>query len=230
MAGRLGGETFFRTVAILVLVIVVAGFGLMRITQWATMPFPTIWVMLHGATALAWCSFAVLQTQLIRARSFKTHMKMGSLGFTIAIAALALGVLVTLNAAARNIAAGNPEIAAAETASQMVDFLSFGAAFILGFAKTRKPQTHKRLMLASAIFMVPPAAFRLMVVAGLPIPLTLAVLLGLALAMLIYDWRRLGKPHWVSWMILGVFVIGTPIKILLPSMPAWQDLLVAMVG
>ncbi len=230
MTDRLGGETFFRTMAILVLVIVVAGFGLLRITRWETMPIPTIWVMLHGTTALAWCSFAVLQTRLIRARSFKTHMKLGGLGFVIAMAALAFGVIVTLSAAARNIAADSLGIAAAETASQMVDFLSFGAAFLLGFTKTKKPQTHKRLMLASAIFMVPPAAFRLMVVAGLPVPLTLAVLLGLALAMLIYDWRKLGKPHWVSWMVLGVFVIGTPIKILLPSVPAWQELLVTTLG
>ncbi|MEP5938575.1 MAG: hypothetical protein ABJ239_09625 [Erythrobacter sp.] len=230
MPAKQNGEQFFRVMTVIVLAIVILGFGLLRLAQWDVMPAPTLWVYLHALTALGWCGFAVLQTRFIAAGNIKLHMQLGIFGLMLAAAAFVIGTFITLDAGARHIAEGETASAARDVAGQMVDFLSFGIAVVLAFANRKLPLAHKRLMLASVIFMVPPAAFRLTVVFGLPAPLTLAVLIALASAMLIYDWRRLGKPHWASWMVLGFFIVGTPIKILLPFSQSWESFLVSVLS
>lgn len=88
----------------------------------------------------------------------------------------------------------------------------FAVLFCLAIRNVRKIENHKRLMLFATIFLLPPGINRLYMViwelAEAPVLWTYLTMDALVAAILIYDWRSLGKISRIS--MLGAVVVVIP--------------------
>jgi hypothetical protein len=90
--------------------------------------------------------------------------------------------------------------------------VSFAVLFVLAIRNVRTPDNHKRLILFATINLLPPGVNRLYMVSlgltELPLLATYLTLDALAIALLIHDWRTLGKLSVAS--LVGAAFIFVP--------------------
>jgi hypothetical protein len=202
--------SFFFWMTVAMAACIFSGFTL---TYWQPMmagtmvPLPPI-VHLHGAFYFAWIVLLMLQASLIGRGSLALHRSIGTFGITIATGVLVTGLLLTLMFG---------RVSPPDTTPSYYDFMFLGFTAILGFGllftlairNVRKPGNHKRLILLATIPLLPPGINRLyQVTLGLvdaPVLATYMTMDVLLAAILIYDWRTLGKASRVS--VLGAVVI-----------------------
>jgi hypothetical protein len=158
-------------------------------------PLPPI-VHLHGAFYFAWIVMLMLQASLIGRGSVALHRRIGIFGIAIATGVLLTGLLLTLMF-------GNAS--PPDTTPSYYDFMYLGFTALLGFGllfgiairNVRQPGNHKRLILLATIPLLPPGINRFyQVTLGLvdaPVLATYLTMDVLLAAILIFDWRRLGK-------------------------------------
>ena len=95
-------------------------------------------------------------------------------------------------------------------ASDMVFFL---IAYVLGFGFRSNAKIHKRFMLLAGLLIMDPAVARFVTVAiDAPALFILVIEISLYASLLLYDWRRLGRIHWASFVGLGLYAIMTTIR------------------
>jgi hypothetical protein len=179
-------------------------------TYWLPMAkgsFPAMPVVhFHGLLFFAWTLYFVFQTWLAASGRIARHRTMGMIGVSLATAMTIFGFLVAVNAMKRSAAAGLTDEGIAFAIVPLSGILFFAVVFTLAVAATRRPETHKRLMLLAAIslpdaavarwfltFMAPPGP-----PGPSPVPVTIApafvAYLLLAVA-IVFDWRTRGRPH-----------------------------------
>ena len=196
---------FFLWMALVMTAFILGGFGLTYLQPMASgslAPLPPV-VHIHGAFYFSWMLLLVLQAVLIRVKSVQLHRSLGTFGIFIATSLLALGSLLTvlfMGVGSRNPA---PTFYPLSYLSVLA-VLSFGVLFCLSIRSTRKPEDHKRLMLFATINLLPPGINRLYMISfgltELPLLATWLTLDAMALAILIYDWRTLGRISGATWI------------------------------
>lgn len=201
--------------------IVIGGFGVSTFVRPGGIAAIPLLLHLHGAVFLGWFVLFSVQAQLAGSGNIRLHMNLGKTSIGLAAAIVVLGYLVVRGAYARpdfSVAGMSP---AASVMFPFTDIVNFGIAYGLAFANRRTPDAHKRLMLLAGMLIIDPAAARLvMIPGGSPI---LIVLLELALfaALIIYDTRTRGRPHWASLLGTGLFIASLVAKFALANHPAW---------
>jgi hypothetical protein len=189
-----------------------SGFGL---TYWVPMasgtlaPLPPI-VHLHGLFFFSWMVLLVVQAILINAKNVQLHRSLGTFGIAVGTGVLILGTLLTVMSARLGSANPSPDSGTLNYLS-VVAVLSFGILFCLAMRSTRKPESHKRLILFATINLLPPGINRLYMVSfgmtDVPLLATYLTMDALAIAVLVHDWRTLGKASAAS--VMGAaFVFG----------------------
>ena len=225
------GEPYFFWMAVLMLGLVVVGFGSVPLLR----PFAEIqelpWrVHVHGAVLLSWFVWLVLQVSLVRTDRRDLHRRLGWVGAGIGLACVFAGPMATVGAVAKLRSAGldwDTDMSAYPklgiTGMPMQDFataLVFGNfASVLTFAlllaaavwQRRNAQAHKRLMLLATLSILGPALARISRWPGLGgeggpfIPVALLVLL---LSLFVHDFLRERRIQRASWLgALAIFAL-----------------------
>jgi hypothetical protein len=157
---------------------------------------PLTWLVhLHAALFSAWCLLFLAQIGLVSARKLRLHRKLGLLGFGLLAALMIVGPWTAIAGAQRG--SGPPDISplswlAVPLSSAVGYSVLFGAALLL----RRDPQAHKRLMVLGMVVMLSAVFGR---TGSLPGLWNHVIQPGMyVLALLAWDFRSAGKPHWVT--------------------------------
>jgi len=190
-----------------------SGFGL---TYWMPMatrslaPLPPV-VHLHGLFFFGWIVLLVTQSVLINVRNVPLHRSLGTLGIGIGTGVVLVGTLITLLSVRASVTAPSPDNNNL-TYLSVTAIVSFAVLFVLAIRNVRTPDNHKRLILFATINLLPPGVNRLYMVSlgltELPLLATYLTLDALAIALLIHDWRTLGKLSTAS--LVGAAFVFVP--------------------
>lgn len=202
--------SFFFWMTVAMAFFIFSGFGL---TYWMPMatrslaPLPPV-VHLHGLFFFSWIVLLVTQAVLINVRNVALHRSLGTLGIGIGTGVVLVGTLITLLSVRASVTAPSPDNNNL-TYLSVTAIVSFAVLFVLAIRNVRTPDNHKRLILFATINLLPPGVNRLYMVSlgltELPLLATYLTLDALAIAILIHDWRKLGKLSTVS-LVGGAFV------------------------
>jgi hypothetical protein len=163
-------------------------------------------VHFHGMLFFAWTLYFAFQTWLAASGWTARHRSLGLIGVSLATAMTIFGFLVSVNVMKRSAALGQADAGIAFSIVPLTSMVFFAVVFTLAIAATRRPETHKRLMLLAGISILDAAVARwfltFLAPPGPPGPPPVEVTIAPALvaylllaAAMIFDWRRLGRPH-----------------------------------
>jgi len=230
LAGRARRSGYFFWMAVVMWACVVVGFGssLALGNYNDVTPLPT-YLIVHGVALLAWFSWLVLQTSLVRTNNIALHRKTGLAGIAIALLVIATTPKVFLSAPARLMSRGLtfesdlsqfpplgiegtkvgefvPTVLFASTGNLFLFTLLFGAA--LWFRANA--EVHKRMMLFASIAIFAPALARLARLPGVggeDSPVLPIVLLAFIVSPLVHDKLARGKVHKASWAGMALILV-----------------------
>ena len=221
-ATRQRGERFFFWMGLVLTAIVIVGFTLPAINRpGGLLGIPAL-LHVHGAVFLAWFVLFCNQARLIGAGNVGLHQRLGIVSVLLALSMIALSFFVMRGAYM------NPQfrIAGMDAAGSLMfpftDIVNFSIAYGLAIANRTAPDAHKRLMLLAGILIIDPAASRLVLTLGGPVPLILGVHLGLFAALIAYDVRTRKRPHWATVLGLGLFAAALVAKLTVANTSGWS--------
>jgi hypothetical protein len=192
-------------------------------------------VHFHGMLFFTWTLYFAFQTWLAASGRTARHRSLGVIGVSLATAMTIFGFLVAVNAMRRSAAIGQLDAGVAFAIVPLSGILFFAVVLGLAIAKTRQPETHKRLMLLAAISILDAAVARwfltFLAPPGPPGPPPVPVTIGpamvaylLLVVAIVADWRRCGRPHPVyiygGAALLAVKLLNWPISMT----AAWHSL------
>jgi uncharacterized membrane protein len=119
---------------------------------------PVIYV--HGALVFSWLIFFIAQASLIRVRNVSVHRRLGWLGAALAVAVVSSGVAVSLHVMRRELAAGGGDDVLRAFLGNLIAILTFGSLVAAAVVLRRDSESHKRLLLLAAIWVIGPAWVR----------------------------------------------------------------------
>lgn len=195
--------SFFLWMTIAMAAVVFGGFGISYFIPMAVgslQPLAPL-VHVHGFFYFAWLVLLVIQPSLVRQGNVALHRNLGLLGIAIGTGVVIFGSVATIIFTKNLVAESDPTIYGLMYIS-LVAVLGFGALFSLALKNIHNPMAHKRfILLATTTLLIGgvnriyAGVFDLGVDSNLAyLPRYLTVDLFVA-ALLVYDWRTLGKPH-----------------------------------
>ena len=188
-------------------------------------PMPVVHV--HGLVFFTWSLYFSFQTWLAASGRVARHRSLGMIGVSLATAMTIMGFLASVDAMKRAAALGQTDAGKAFAIVPLSGILFFAVVFTLAVAATRRPETHKRLMLLAGISILDAAVARwfltFLAPAGPPGPPPVAVTILPALVAslllvvaIVRDWRTRGRPHpayvYGGAALLAVKVLNWPIS------------------
>ena len=192
-------------------------------------------VHIHGLLFFTWTLYFAFQTWLAASGRTARHRAMGMIGVSLATAMTILGFLVAVHSMKHSAAMGQLDEGLAFAIVPLSGILFFAAVFALAIANTRRPETHKRLMLLAGISILDAAVARWFLTflappgppGPPPVPVTIAPALVACLLLvvaIVADWRTRGRPHPVyvygGAALVAVKLLNWPISMT----AAWHSL------
>lgn len=206
------GRYFFAGMGVVLLLIAMAGFGRSFFAAIAAGEFDRPWfVHVHGIVMFSWLLFFIAQAGLAGTGHLKLHMRLGLVGLPLfvlvmigAIVVSVLGLIHTPPPIERLI--DNIFLL------QLFAFVLLPLFFSLGMtARRKRPDHHKRYMLLLTFLMVEAALSRIDYIPGMGSQDTFywvqyLYLDTILLALVLYDWRTLGRPHPATLIGGGIII------------------------
>lgn len=207
--------------------LVLVAFGGFSVTYFVPMAAGTVReltpvVHIHGVLFFSWTLFLLLQTWLVAEGRTPRHRAVGMVGISLATAMVIFGFIVSLYASARRFNAGDMSNVYYGLLLGWSSMVIFAALVGSAIASIRNSDVHKRLMLLATIGIVGAAVARMYVPffggSGLDVPhwLTNGTVDVLIVALLVYDWRTLGKPHNATLagaaLLVGAQILRGPVS------------------
>lgn len=201
--------SFFFWIALVMCFFVFGGFSLAALQRYLTgdaTHMPPV-VHLHGVTFISWMTLLMAQTFLINVRNVALHRSLGTFGIALGTAVLFTGALISL----LGMSTGDPSGPFYHDLMYLsvMALLGFGVLFTLAIRAVRNPEHHRRLILFATIPLLPPGINRMYQVVFqlpyLPVLATYLTMAALATAILVYDWRTMGKASRAS--LIGAAVV-----------------------
>ena len=191
-------------------------------------------VHVHSLVFSAWLVLFIVQTGLVAARRTDIHRALGVAGLLLAAAIVVIGLMTAIESARR----GNSPPGWEPRAFLLVPVASivlFAGFFAAGFARRRRADWHKRLMLIATVALAVPALSRIVRMLDIPgFPRGVAGALILVnlflLALAAFDLKRRGRLHPATIWGLAVFLVTWPARLLLGSTEPWQAFAGALIG
>ncbi|HET6923858.1 MAG TPA: hypothetical protein VFI16_11995 [Anaeromyxobacteraceae bacterium] len=219
---------FYATMAVVAAAVIVAGFantyGPKVIA--GTPPVPAI-IHLHAALFACWLVLFVAQTVLVMRGRVALHMRLGTAGVVLAGLMLAVGAATAI-ASARTGHRGIPGVEFPTWEGflllNVASVCVFSVLVAAGWWHRRRPQAHKRLMLAATVAgLMPPGISRLPLVSGRE-----GAIAGLAITFLLvgplYDLATRRRIHPAYAGLLLAILIVPPVVLRLSGTDAWLGL------
>src|SRR2546429_3064198 len=191
-------------------------------------------VHFHGLLFFAWTLYFAFQTWLAASGRIVRHRSLGVIGVSLATAMTIFGFLVSVNVMKRSAALGQTDAGIAFSIVPLSGIVFFAVVFTLAIIATRRPETHKRLMLLAGISLLDAAVARWFLtflappgpLGPPPVPVTIppAIVAYLLLVVaMVFDWRTRGRPHPVyvygGLALIAVKLLNWPISIT----PLWHS-------
>ncbi|MDR3527937.1 MAG: hypothetical protein P4L57_11715 [Rhizomicrobium sp.] len=220
---------FFVTMAFVIAITILAGFGSWALRGFVVQPVPLL-VHLHGLLFVSWVGIFISQTLLIQRNSVRLHRRVGWLALAVAGAMLVVGSTTAIESVVlqRVPPFFPPNIF---LALSFMELVTFATLLTTAIAQRRRTQWHRRLMLGAMIAILGPAWGRML-------PMTLLGPFGgfavMGMQMLyvapamIFDWRQRGSIHPAYYWVLGALFaecIGTPLLGMSPPFVALAKVL-----
>jgi len=176
----------------------------------------------HGAVFTAWVALFATQTWLIDRRRRDLHRRLGIGGLLLAALMVVLGLLTTIGAARRGIAAPGFDTAAFMIVPGL-SIVLFAIFVALGAAWRSRPEYHKRLMLLATLSIMGPALARLPALAGKPpnVPLGVALVMAFVRVSIALDWRSHRRLHPVLLWGGLLLIASAPLRIAIARSESW---------
>lgn len=128
-------------------------------------------VHIHAALLYGWLIFLTFQSWLVAQGRVLSHREWGLAGIALGTLVVVSGLLIAASAGARAIAAGFEPAARDFLFVPLVGIILFAGLFIAAILNIKKPETHKRLMLAATVSMLgAPVARWVLVLAAPDVP------------------------------------------------------------
>jgi hypothetical protein len=193
-------DSFFRTIAILMALTIVAGFSLQFAMGRSTLAARPL-VHVHGIAFMSWVALFVTQSWLATRGPVSLHKKLGWFGAGWVIVLVVLGSLISIDVTQRGITPFffRPQYF---VIANPLGLLCFVILVYSAIRLRKQSDWHMRLHICAMTAIIGPAFGRL-----LPMPLLIphafdiAVLAGLIFpaAGMVRDWRREGRVHPAWW-------------------------------
>ncbi len=201
----------------------------------------------HGMLFFGWSLFVVYQAWLAGSGRVLRHRDVGMIGVSLATAMVIFGVLAAINASVRADAANAGAAGEAFMAVPLSAMFMFAVLFTAAVANARRPEWHKRLILAAtAVLLEAPIARPFIVyvamgghpppfhgtvglagfggppppVAGVLPPALIA--LGFIVVGMVRDWRALGKVHPAYLWAGGFALVTLLLRGAISDTPVWH--------
>jgi len=201
-------DIFFPSMALLVLGIVVTGFGRSYfLAGMVRAKLPNGLVHIHGAVFILWIFLVFAQPWLIAAHRVKWHMKLGVLSLVLLPSMSILGVLTLFDFIRRAQPDEGPEMLLVGDMEILILFLVLTS---WGLLARRDSASHKRLMILGTMAIMGPAIGRW----NAGIPVALGVIFALPLFVLAYDLWALKRVHRTT--MVAVFLTAAWVFTLAP--------------
>jgi len=220
---------FYRVVALLALLVVLAGFApSFYLKPWFQKPPPlTALLVVHGVVMTAWFALFLVQAQLAASRNLRLHRRLGVAGVALAAVVLVLGTAVSIIGARLGHSPGPPPLVF--LAIPLGDMLVF--ALLAGGALwfRHRSDIHKRLMLLAFVGLVTAAIVRIPVAANNILFAFGATVLfcGACVAWDTWQHRRLHPAF--GWGLVLV-ALSWPLRLWLAGTAGWQTVARWLVG
>ena len=212
---RAAHDRFFLWMSIALAAIVFGGFGMSYLQPMAlgTMPSLPPVVHIHGLFYFGWMVLLLVQSVLVGNGNVALHRSLGLVGLGLAAGLVVFGTMITLLFARRHLET-DPTLPGVMYIS-FVALLGFAALFVAAIRNIRIPAAHKRFMIFATIVFVIGGLNRIyLLLFGIGFEGHMTYLLKyltldlLVAAMLVHDWRTLGKPHRAT--VIGSLVVVVP--------------------
>lgn len=175
-------------------------------------PLP-LYLYVHGSVLTLWFSLGFVQSALVVARRTSLHRRLGVVGGLTAAALVPLSGFVAVQAIPRYMAAGvTPAEIQFIVIGDLISLVVFSGLVTAALVWRHHREWHRRLMVVASIMIIGPAIARLERV-GLAVPVP-AVLLGLLIALGVYDTLQLGRVHRATVMSACVVLVSLGVLLL----------------
>jgi len=217
---------FYAVVALALALLVFAGFArTYYFRTWFDVPPITVLLHLHSIVFTAWFVLFIIQTRLIAAQNYRTHMQLGIAGVVLAVIVTILGYATAI------LSADAPRVRPMGMNSQQfvlvpIVGITFFAVFVAcAVAFRRRAQVHKRFMVLAMIAVLGPPVARLIAVTQTGDfygPIQMAVPTALVAWCLVSDWVKYRIVHPVYAIGGGILLISLPVRFLIARTSAWE--------
>jgi hypothetical protein len=218
---------FYAAVALALALLVFAGFArTFYFRAWFDVPPITVLLYLHGIAFTSWFVLFVIQTRLIAAQNYRTHMQLGIAGIVVATLVVIFGFATAI------VSAAAPRVRPMGMNSQqfvlvpLVGITLFAVLVALAVVFRRRAQLHKRFMVLAMIAVLGPPVARLIAVTQTGDyfgPIQMAVAATLVAWCLASDWVKYRIVHPVYSIGGAILLISLPVRILIAQTPAWES-------
>jgi hypothetical protein len=209
LAGRRPLRWFFPVVSSLLFAGVLVGFAktfFLR-SQFNVPPIPP-YLYVHGSVLTTWFVLVLAQTYLVAARRTDLHRHLGIVAVVVGVLIIPISAFVVVHAARRTQGAITP-LLRLEVVGDLLSMVWFGGFVAAGVYFRRRPDVHKRLMIASCFTIYGPVFARFNEVYGLPVPAPVVVPLAV-ITLGAYDLIVAGRLHratvWIAFLLVGVLL------------------------
>jgi hypothetical protein len=193
--------------------------------HWFDVPPINVLLHLHSIAFTAWVVLFVIQTRLIAAQNYRTHMQLGIAGVVVAALVVVLGYATAIASA------GAPRMRPMGMNSQqfvlvpLVAITSFAGLVAAAVAFRKRADLHKRLMTLAMIAILGPPVARLIfwthTNAYFP-AIQFSVHAGFLAWCLVSDWRKYRIVHPVYSIGGAILLLSLPLRIFIAQTPAWE--------
>jgi hypothetical protein len=178
-------------------------------------------IHVHAAVFVLWLALFIAQAVLAATGQRALHVRLGPWLMGYGVLLIAVALLTSVAIFHQRVAAGNFAEAARRLFAPLRDMLVFAPFLAVGWIYRRKPEIHKRIMVAATTILLIAAVTRLAFL-GKPVPMLQFLLVWLApvyLAMA-WDWytRRMVHPVYV---IAVVVMVSMRLMLPLRDSDAW---------
>jgi hypothetical protein len=214
---RTADRIFFSVMPFVMMAMVLYGFARTYfLAGMVAAPLPNKLIHVHGAVFTSWMILLIVQTALVSTRHVKWHMKLGLLGFGLAVAMVLLGTVAAVDALRR----GQAPLGLDSLTFFVIPvsgMLLFGVLVFFAYRLRRNPEAHKRLILLATISLMDAAVGRWphpAILQRIP-PTQDLVILALILLLVVFDLFNLHRVSrytlWGGLFVMAVHLVRVPL-------------------
>jgi len=220
---------FYLNMGLLLLALVIIGFGLAAFSRGTNPANLPVLLHVHGLTYIAWFGLYIFQTNLIGKNNRSFHRKLGYSSVVVVVCMLVTGFLMSAYSYERGVSPIPDMTVQQFLIFPLIDLLGLSLFYGLAVLNRHRPLVHKHCMLLACIAIMDPAIARLAAEFGFP-PASLLMHIALVGLVIIHDRRTHGKVHLVTWLGLGWIFLRIVFILSIGATDSWHTMMDGLFG